>query len=400
MGSDNLVDLMLEFTENTEAPREYWRWACYMAIASLVGRRVYTNMGHFSILPNHYTILVSEPAIGTKSTVVAITRNLVAAAGAGSPLMSFSYQALLDALEENVESVKFPSGERMSISDISLFINELGTMLQTRDTEALDVLIHLWDGAPTARRTVSRGSTEIPNPCLNLFAGTTPSWLRDHLSQNMKEGGFLSRTPMIFAKEKERLVPWPDELIQDQSSLKKQIISRLKRLRKLRGEFEISSSAREFERSLYVSEYRENLNRGSNVIGYESRRQVHTIKLAMILSLAKDDSLRIDLREYEQAYKTVMSITKDIKSIIGTVEEHSSIRNVDRVYDALLKMFRSETAIYAKVQRNMSFREFKDALNDLESAGKVEKEGKKKGETQWRKKRSKNKSKNNSREKD
>ena len=77
---DDFMALYLEYTKATECPTFFHRWCGLTCLSAYLGRRIFFRLGHFTLYPNLYTMLIGSP--GTKkSSAIKIGAKLIKLAG-------------------------------------------------------------------------------------------------------------------------------------------------------------------------------------------------------------------------------------------------------------------------------------------------------------------------------
>ena len=60
----DLIDLVMEFTEDAMSPELFRRWGAIALVAGAMERRVWTRTKAGEVFPNLYTLLVAPPGVG------------------------------------------------------------------------------------------------------------------------------------------------------------------------------------------------------------------------------------------------------------------------------------------------------------------------------------------------
>jgi len=242
----------MAYTRHLEAPDPLHFWSAIAAISGALRGKVHIDMGYWKWKPNFFIIFVAPPGIATKSTTINNAMALLRAV----PDVNFgpdsaTWQAVTDSFVEAIEYYEDEESEsgQTGMACITLAISELGTFLDPRNREMVDVLVDLWDGrtVPWKRRTKGEGQLEIPAPWLNLIAATTPGWLAENFPQYAITGGFTSRTVFVFAEHKRHFVAYPQTRVTSgDRELRNQLIHDLLEIALLKGEYIISEGAMEW----------------------------------------------------------------------------------------------------------------------------------------------------------
>ena len=161
---------------------------------------------------------------------------------------------------------------------------------QSYNAGVMKFLIDWWD-CPDRRatRSISHNVIELLNLHLTLLGGTTPGWLQGALSSLIAGGGMLSRAIWVVENRTKKRLSWPglpDENIA--RSLREQIVY----IEAVKGEFSIDKSSFDWNDDWY-NKFRDHLEANESDAPALERRQIHQIKLAMILALSEGKDLVI-----------------------------------------------------------------------------------------------------------
>ena len=225
----NWLQAYLDYTEDTEAPREMHFWTGVSVLAAALRRRVWFDMGYFRWYPNFFIVFVAPPGIVKKTSTIDIGVDLIR--NVKDVIFtpdSVTWQKLLKFLEDNqqVVTITNPDGSvtKKQMAAVSAYIGELENFLKLHDEGFNGTLIALYDGkvedTQYVHSTVGGVSAGITNPWLNLIGATTPSWIRQSIPENMIGGGLFSRIVFVCADKRNRVIAYPKyETRRDRSKL-------------------------------------------------------------------------------------------------------------------------------------------------------------------------------------
>jgi len=364
-----------EFTSNTEAPAEFHMWTAVSTIAGAMNRKCWIDMGMFQIYPSMYIIFVAPPGIATKSTTAGIgselleeTETISLAASSGS------WQGMLDELQESAKVVQlFPGKPNVTISPLHIFASELGTFLKLHDGDQIDILVDLWDGkSKLKRRLRSSGETVIPRPYLNLIGCTTPAWLCSNAEDYFIGGGFFSRTIFVYSERKEKLIAYPEDNLN--YSLRDDLLSDLKEIAKMKGEFTLSPEAKEWGIEWYEDTYLrtpEHL-KGEKYQGYISRRQNHLHKVAMVVSASERPDRIITLEHLQIANQMLFLAENNLKTIYESIVTNDKVAAYKKVKTLMSRLKRSsKQQLYMELASQFGYDDFEAALKAASFTGEI-----------------------------
>lgn len=313
----------MDYASYSEAPKQFHFWSGVATIAGALRRKVWTDMGYFQWHPNFFIFFVAPPGIVAKSTTADIGMSLLKEL----PFIHIgpaatSWQAFVKKLSEVQEEFLLPDGNWMPMSAITVVASELGTFLDPRNREMIDVLVSLWDGKEGAWTKITKqdGEEIVVNPWINIIGCTTPSWIAENITDYFSGGGFASRSIFVYAEHKEKLVAYPFLAMPDDSDHKRQkLIDDLEQISSLVGPFNLSKEAIEWGIAWYKEHSESNHQhlQSEKFSGYLSRKQTHIHKLAMVLAAAKRDELIITKYDLKEAYEEVTRLEYDMPKIYG-----------------------------------------------------------------------------------
>ena len=320
-----------------EAPVRMYFWAGVSAVAGALRRKVWIDQFSFRWYPNFYIIFVAPPGVVSKSTTSDVAIKILRAV----PGMKFgpdvvTWQSLVTTFAESSETFLW-NGEHHTMSAITLEASEFGNLLNPQDREMVDIYVRLWDAkeSPFEKKTKHSGNDVIYKPWINMIACTTPAWIAGNFPEYMIGGGFTSRCVFVYADKKEKLVPYPDEVVPpDHLERAHKLTEDLEHISlNLQGPFKISPEAREFGRAWYIEHYsKPHLELDNDRFGgYLSRKQTIIHKLAMVISASRSDELIIRLDDLASADTMVTDLESDMAKVFAKIGQAENAATADRL---------------------------------------------------------------------
>ena len=325
----NWLDSYLLYTKGTEAPKIMHFFAGVSAIAGCLRRKVWIDNIRFMWYPSFYTVFVADPGIVSKSSTSDIAMNLLREVpGIRFGPDSVTWQSLVTSFAAACESYEY-LGDYHPMSAITLAASEFGSLMDLANQEMVNLFIELWDGKKKYdKQTKMSGCDTIEAPWINLLACTTPSWVTTNMNHLATAGGLTSRTLYVFGEAKECLIAQPrKQAPEGHAELRLKLIQDLEHISlNLCGPFSFSPEAESWEvlwyENLWKNLYKAELPDWQK--GYFARKQTHLNKLAMIFSVSRGDSMRIELEDYQLAEVMLQSLEVDLGkvfSMVGRSEE-------------------------------------------------------------------------------
>lgn len=317
----------VKYASVTEAPLRMHAWAGVGALAGALRRRVWIDMRRFTWTPSFYIIFVAPPGVVVKSTTIDIAMDLLRKVpGVKFGPNAATWQSLVTAFAGAAEAFEHPprSGDWHPMSPITLVSSELGSLLNLQDREMIALLIELWDGKKSYEKlTKTSGHDLVDAPWINLEAATTPHWIAENMPASAVGGGLSSRCVFLYADEKEKFVPYVDEVVEkDDESYRQKLIQDLEHISvNLCGPYLITEAARVWGREWYTEFWKAAKSRMDDRMleGYAARKQTHLHKLAMILSASRRDELVIGLEDLQAANVLLSDLEGDMHKVFSRI---------------------------------------------------------------------------------
>jgi len=202
----NLFNLYLDqYVNNTESPTIYHRWCLLAAISAMLGRNFYFPLGHFTIYPNQFAMLIGEPA-ARKSGAIKIAKALVLATGFDriAEGRTTKEKFLLDLFGEiEAEGTGLDAlleADNDCPHELLVAADEFNNFCGAGNLEFYSLLGELWD-CPKSHpvRLKNSKSFLIKQPVVNLIAANTHAGFAAAFPPEILDQGFLSRLLLIFA---------------------------------------------------------------------------------------------------------------------------------------------------------------------------------------------------------
>lgn len=330
---DGILNEYSFFCEETECHEDFHYWMGLGLISACMGRRFGLDMGFDIMYPNMYIVLVGEAGLSGKSTAIGMATRIFKEAwpAANPPLIA--QKITPSALVGELGRLEGETGEgACGFISSSEFSTLLGNC--QRDDEILKILTDLWDSPSHFEYTTrGRGREELNNVCLNMIAGSTPSWLKMGIPESSLEGGFFSRLLLVNRPRGGKRIALPFMTMSpEHDEARANVINDLKRiLLNKGGVFKLLPDAAR----LYTDWYEEQLDRelskaNIHMRGYFARKRTSILKIAMVISMSNDDSYEIDRACIHQA----LSLLEDNEEHLGELVDYlgSTKEGMDNEY--------------------------------------------------------------------
>jgi hypothetical protein len=215
-----------------------------------------------------------------------------------------SSASLIDALEKARQSIPKEDGSGfIEFHSLSIFGDELGVLIPKYDPAILSNLSSFYDCKDNFReekRTLAT-SKRIFDPSVSILIGAQPDFLKDLLPEVAWGQGFMARVIMVFSGDK----IYPDatgmfDVVEKPSLFRPEFKARLKDICRQFGRFRLDKHATAaFEKWINNKCFPEPQH--PRLTHYCGERMIHAIKLAMISSISRGQSMTICLLDFDRA---------------------------------------------------------------------------------------------------
>lgn len=313
VNSDDFIATYLDYTRETECPKFYHRWTAVSILSAFLGRSVHFNHGHFTLYPNLYVMLIGSP--GTKkSSAIKIGAKLLKQAGYNTFAAKKTRQEkFLEDLAELSTALDIANGgldgdAGFDILDQNIFgtsqddkdsyankppaecfvaADEFNNFLGVNNLDFASILGELWDfeGVFDYKLKNSK-SLFIPNPCVGILGGNTPTSFAQAFPTEAIGQGFFSRLLLIYGEPSGVLYTFPP--VPDPEKQAK-LVAMLARIRAtIKGEMKMTPDAMILLDKIYKKW------QGIDDIRFEhytNRRLTHLLKLCLTMAASKFSNL-------------------------------------------------------------------------------------------------------------
>lgn len=327
------LQAFVDYASYSEAPVKSLWWAGVSAIAGALQRNVWIDQGLFQIYPNFFIVINGPAGKVKKSTIINLALNrLKAVEGINFAPDSTTWEGLIQLMEE-LHKTEQDLTDDMDAKftrtiPITVAAPEFSVFIDFEDHGKVSALTHLWDCPEAFRKhTKFSGDEWLEKPCINLVAGTTPSWIKGSFNHWTREGGFASRCIWLHETNKAKAVAWLEDVLpKDFKTTEQRLSTDLAYITRLSGTFQITEEAKDYERWRYHAHHKLMLE-GLEVKlgGFQDRKQVHILKTAMAISAGRGDSMTIDLQCIKDAAAKVDEAEQDMVRTFAVVDERMDL---------------------------------------------------------------------------
>lgn len=376
MSKNNLLLDFVSLSEGTEIPDTFALWCGLAGVSCSLGRRVWIDMGTFKIYPNLFIVLVAGSGQCRKSTAIGLIEKPLRKVRPSLNLISqkLTPEALIEAMRTAVMVDKKPVIKCTGFVVVDELSNFLNRKIYDQGMGAL--LISMFDCKDQFEyRTKGRGIERISKACLGILAGTTPKSLREALPKEAIGDGLVSRIIFVYVDK-----PKPPVAIPVFGSGKRDILeglsTRLGDLGRFGGRVKWGEGAVEIFKEEYDRFFKTSaFQYDQNLQGYASRRNIHLLRIAMILSSVdtEGDRIIVEGRHVETASDILGTVEPLLPRIINliTSSERGALTELVYVQIKGREGGVERRNLVRSVSHRISSRELDEILLTLQESGKI-----------------------------
>jgi hypothetical protein len=355
------------------SPQAFVDFGIYFAVAAYLQRRVWTNADHQKLYPNIYPILVADPGVGkglvikpvmelikkhkltdalskpidmssaTSVSNAAIEANDFAKAGESSIKLprerlripigpdNGTYESVVKICAESSRSIGYKRYDKnldKVISDVyrhnslAFGLEEMSSFLHKDASKAMNFLVKAYDCGDYSYTTISRGEDYIKQVCMNFLAGTTPKFIENSFDSGIMEEGFAARAWFIYAPRNRFYLLRSPELTPEQLEAQARIEEHMLGLTKIYGYAPMTDEAWQYLENWWEKEQsvlgykRPNMSDKLNT--YYGRKNIHLMKMAMILHFMEDNTVAAD--GFSPANPITLAEVKRAMAVLDAIE--------------------------------------------------------------------------------
>ena len=299
---EDWLDSWLRFTENTEPPRLFKKWAGLSTIAAALKRKCVFRLGSERWFPNMYVVLVG-PSGTRKNTAIRPAKEFLEQVGIEIAANSTTRQQLIRALRKSNETEVDPETGAMDIhSSMNIFNSELTVFLGYKNLELITDLIDWYDCDDNWRyetkHDMGGGNVDhVRGVWVNAFGGTTPDLIKSAMPSEAIGFGLTGR--IVFVYEQKRggtiIVPTYEE------DLREPLIHDLHEIKMMRGEFKAEPEFIDRWADWRIECDNEPPFDDPNFSPYLERRPAHAMKVSMLASASRSGDKILLAKDLDRA---------------------------------------------------------------------------------------------------
>ena len=318
------LDDILKATREFESPPKFFYWSALAALSAITKRNVYLRKKSgkstaYTLYPNIYVFLVAKSGL-RKGVPIKMARKLVTEVDNTRLIVGrSSIQGILKELDTTYTT---QTGKIRDDAAFFLCASEFRSSL-IGDPDALVTLTDLYDGDFTGDwqyllKNAEGTSGKLKDIYAVLLGGSNPTHLKEKISKSDIDGGFIGRSYIIFADKKGKLNPLTDDVYDENEDQEldevealnyKELAKHLIEVSKIKGRFRFHPEAKDYYDDWYIK-----LNNAEfeDRTGTLDRLHDHVLKVAMLLSLTKNQTLILNKDDIEDAVEACNELAGNV----------------------------------------------------------------------------------------
>lgn len=343
------IEDFLTYTSNRPSPPLFRKWAAISAVAGVLERKVWVRSFNTDLHPNLYVLLVGPPAVGKTVMISEVDRLWISLRNDQTPSTGhyvastdLTGAAIIDELHEAQRRIIKPEQIPSVISFNSLLVasNELGTLIPAYEPAMMNFLTDVYDGKRYDQKRRGRRDEpiRIPNPQLNLLAGTTPSYLNNFMPEGAWDQGFISRVIIIYSGDNMMRNPFIEI---DEDGGWKELQRGLAKIGSYFGRFTLTSETKEAFIAWHMGGGKPVPNH-PRLLHYNGRRSAHLLKLCMIASADRTDKLVVEMDDYHAALSWLLDAELYMPEVFKSMNSGGDKRVIEETYHWMLEKYLRE----------------------------------------------------------
>ncbi len=392
------------YTSGLSSPQSYLDWCWRYTISAALQRRVWAGPPNQPVYPNMYIILVGEPGIGKGLPIREVSNILrhwklsdaksntdkldkqqqdvaktviegdlhkaqdaeLQAKSKGADVVpagliplaadATTYEALVKAVSEGYRRINYvDENGKLKIyghSSMAFALQELGSLMRKRTDDTVNYLLGLYD-CPVDYEyiTLTRGKDRVRKGCINLLAGTTPTFMQSTFDEKLMGEGFSSRTFYIFASKNRKNTFFLPTLNESQKESYNVLVNHIRDLTSLYGNVTVEQSTFDWLAKWWddtENRKHDRVNRSVKLIPYYARKNIHVMKVAMALHFSDSLEMRIPLETFQRAIKILEEEEKNMHFAITVGSDNHLAKVANKVIEMLSSGPKCFVELYTK----------------------------------------------------
>ena len=325
---------------HSEPPIKYHEWMAVSTIAAALQRKCCIRWGSITFYPNFYIILVAPAGQARKGTAMGFSRDFLDKLMIPMSSDATSLQALIKRMSEctNTEE-ESEKGYFESHSSLTAFSPELTVFLGFSNKELISNLCDFYDCRNKFEyETVSRGREEIIGVFFNLIGATTPELIQGSMSAETIGSGLPSRMIFVYEPKIAKRVICPFYTLSEPGkALERKLMKDLTQIRSLRGDFKVSKDFLDLWTDWYGNYPDTCPFDPQHFGGYWERRPTHIMKLSMVMSASRSNSMIMTEVDLQKAIDLLTATETKMTNVFNRMGQSTQAENIQSIMNFIAR---------------------------------------------------------------
>lgn len=390
-----LEELVTQHSE-LESPLSFWMWSGLAAISAVVKDQIWLHRQIYNLYPNIYVMFHAESGL-KKGPPVSMAKQLVRAVNNTRIISGRS--SIQGILKELGLAFTEPGGKVVAKSVAFICSSELSSSI-VEDKVATTILTDLYDRQYNIgewRSLLKMESFNLKDPTITMLTATNEAHSENFFTRKDVSGGYFARTFIIYESKMNRPNSLIAPLIHPPNYIKS--AEYLKALAKLSGPFEPLASLEKkspycheklkdnrkiyfTDAGIYYDDWYDSfleeidIQQVKDETGTLNRFGDSVLKVAMLLSLAREPKLTIDKESLIQAITICDKLVGNIRRTTLGKNKTDDINSLRKTL-AINELMKRDTHSISRLQLNKKYwmqgnaNEWDDVMLSLEVAGMI-----------------------------
>ncbi len=319
---------VLKAVDAVETPRSYLKWACLVAISSVVKDNVFLKKGGvYQLYPNLYVLLVGESGL-KKSFATNLAKTLIKKV---DNTRIISGRSSIQGIIQDLSNAVTKPGKPPLVKAHGAIISDEFSASLIDDPKTFDIMTNLYDRHYNDewKNMLKQGTEMLKDVCVTFFTATTPDKFKEMIGATDITGGFIARTVIVkeTRRAKKNSLVDDDFIPIDYDKLVEHLVS----ISKLTGAFTWCEDARSAFKTWY-----NDLEPELDNTGVLNRIHDTVLKVSMLLSLSRGIDMKITLQDLEDAMILLANYVRDVKDVTEGVGKSEFAPKIKRFLEVIM----------------------------------------------------------------
>lgn len=303
-------------------------------------------------------MLIGGPGSGKSQAISAARQIIIPATDISVIPSSVTRAGLQDYMQENLKQRIHPDGKVNISNECIALSEEMQGILPEHDIGHLTFYNELYDVRSVYKaQTRTSGKIDLQSPYCSIITGAQPAFLGSQLPEQAWGMGFMSRAIMVFDQSRVRSNAFDREEID--RTLQAKLIAELRAKTKLFGYFKWQPEAISLYKTWWVDRGGPPVPQAKRLaMGYNSRRDLHFFKLAMVMSLSRGNDCLVMQEDVKHAISLLLRTEDHMKHIFTEMSNTGAMVAIQDVLDVVRAEAQAGKSVHEGVLIDLLMRRF------------------------------------------